>query len=75
MRAEDHYEMREYTVDMLGEEDESCPQGEARPYPLYSSKGGLKPSFIGDIISRYAACKLHGVFTEIFICFCSSCFI
>ncbi|XXG74338.1 hypothetical protein AAC387_Pa07g3083 [Persea americana] len=52
MRAEDHYEMREYTVDMLDGEDESCPQGEARPYPLYSSKGGLKPSFIGDVISR-----------------------
>lgn len=65
MRIKDHYEMREYTIDMLEEEEESCTHGEARPYPLYPSKGGLKPSFLRDIISRYAACKLHGVFLNI----------
>ncbi|XP_072959822.1 ATP-dependent DNA helicase homolog RECG1, chloroplastic/mitochondrial isoform X1 [Typha angustifolia] len=52
MRIEDHYEMREYNIDMLGEEEERYAQLERRPYPLYPSKAGLKPNFLGDIISR-----------------------
>lgn len=50
MHKKDHYEMREYTIDMLDEEKESLL--EARPYPLYPSKGGLKPNILRDIISR-----------------------
>ncbi|XP_058091749.1 ATP-dependent DNA helicase homolog RECG, chloroplastic isoform X5 [Magnolia sinica] len=52
MKKKDHYEMREYTVDKLEEEEESSAHGEGRPYPVYPSKGGLLPSFLRDIISR-----------------------
>ncbi|KAL8150780.1 hypothetical protein V2J09_020588 [Rumex salicifolius] len=52
MKTEDHYEMREYSLDVI--EDESNPSEfiERRPYPIYPSKGGLKPQFLRDIIRR-----------------------
>ncbi|XP_038983014.1 ATP-dependent DNA helicase homolog RECG, chloroplastic [Phoenix dactylifera] len=52
MRMENHYEMREYNIDMLEEEEEQHAHVERRPYPLYPSKAGLKPDFLRDIISR-----------------------
>ncbi|OAY76988.1 ATP-dependent DNA helicase RecG [Ananas comosus] len=52
MRSKGHYEMREYSIDMLEEEEEHHAQLERRPYPLYPSKAGLKQSFLGDVISR-----------------------
>ncbi|XP_043806814.1 ATP-dependent DNA helicase homolog RECG, chloroplastic isoform X4 [Manihot esculenta] len=52
MSTKDHYEMREYSIDVLkdGEDSSLCPEG--RPYPIYPSKGGLKPNFLRDIIAR-----------------------
>ncbi|XP_028556779.1 ATP-dependent DNA helicase homolog RECG, chloroplastic isoform X3 [Dendrobium catenatum] len=52
MRCEDHYEMREYYIDVLKEEEEQNAHIYKRPYPLYPSKAGLKPSFMKDTISR-----------------------
>ncbi|PIA33547.1 hypothetical protein AQUCO_04100169v1 [Aquilegia coerulea] len=52
MKKEDHFEMREYHVDVIADEKESCVHGEEKTYPLYPSKGGLKPDFIKDAISR-----------------------
>ncbi|KAG9450085.1 hypothetical protein H6P81_010050 [Aristolochia fimbriata] len=52
MRMEDHYEMNEYTIDMLNKEAESNLQGEARPYPVYPYKGSLSPNFFKDILLR-----------------------
>lgn len=52
MHKEDHYEMREYNIDMLEEEEEQHAHVERRPYPLYPSKAGLKPEFLRDIILR-----------------------
>lgn len=51
MRCEDHYEMREYNIDVVKEEKHKA-QVDKRPYPLYPSKAGLKPSFLKDTISR-----------------------
>ncbi|KAL3510597.1 hypothetical protein ACH5RR_029998 [Cinchona calisaya] len=51
MRTKDHYEMREYTLDTLQDEDSSAC-GKEKLYPIYPSKGGLKPNFLKDIISR-----------------------
>ncbi|KAK1281178.1 DEAD-box ATP-dependent RNA helicase 2 [Acorus gramineus] len=51
-RSEDHYEMTEYSIDMLEEKEESDVRVEGRPYPIYPSKSGLKPSQFRDFISR-----------------------
>ncbi|XP_009783194.1 ATP-dependent DNA helicase homolog RECG, chloroplastic isoform X2 [Nicotiana sylvestris] len=52
MRSKNHYEMREYNMDVLQDENDPsfCAQG--RPYPIYPSKGGLSPNFLRDVISR-----------------------
>ncbi|KAF9592955.1 hypothetical protein IFM89_019259 [Coptis chinensis] len=52
MSKEDHYEMREYNVDAIEDEKESSLHRERRPYPLYPSKGGVKPDFFRAMISR-----------------------
>ncbi|KAL0463478.1 UNVERIFIED_CONTAM: ATP-dependent DNA helicaseRECG, chloroplastic [Sesamum latifolium] len=52
MRGKDHFEMREYNIDMLNGEDDSCVYPKGRPYPIYPSKKGLNPEFLRDIISR-----------------------
>ncbi|XP_057482226.1 ATP-dependent DNA helicase homolog RECG, chloroplastic isoform X1 [Actinidia eriantha] len=52
MRKKDHYEMREYNMDVLEDEQDSLPLAEGRPYPIYPSKGGLNPNFLRDTISR-----------------------
>ncbi|XP_028089967.1 ATP-dependent DNA helicase homolog RECG, chloroplastic [Camellia sinensis] len=51
MRTKGHYEMREYNLDVLEDEQDSSAHAEGRPYPIYPSKGGLKPNFLRDIIS------------------------
>ncbi|XP_071926514.1 ATP-dependent DNA helicase homolog RECG1, chloroplastic/mitochondrial-like isoform X2 [Coffea arabica] len=52
MRTKDHYEMREYTLDTLQDEEDSSTCGKETLYPIYPSKGGLKPNYLKDIISR-----------------------
>lgn len=55
MRSKDHFEMREYNIDVLAGEDDSCVYAKGRPYPIYPSKKGLNPEFLRDIISRFAS--------------------
>ncbi|XP_019167643.1 PREDICTED: ATP-dependent DNA helicase homolog RECG, chloroplastic isoform X2 [Ipomoea nil] len=54
MHTKDHYEMKEYNMDVLQAEEDSHSHicVERRPYPIYPSKGGLKPNFLREIISR-----------------------
>ncbi|XP_076948488.1 ATP-dependent DNA helicase homolog RECG1, chloroplastic/mitochondrial-like [Bidens hawaiensis] len=50
MRTKDHYEIREYSLDLIRDDDDESACAEGRPYPIYPSKGGLNPKFLGDII-------------------------
>ncbi|XVF02841.1 hypothetical protein REPUB_Repub04eG0209200 [Reevesia pubescens] len=50
--SKDHYEMREYSIDVLKDENDSSIITKGRAYPIYPSKGGLKPDFLRDIIAR-----------------------
>lgn len=59
MRAKDHYEMREYTLDPVQDEEDSSACGKETLYPIYPSKGGLKPNFLQDIISRFVCAICH----------------
>ncbi|KAM2329998.1 hypothetical protein ACFX1X_020888 [Malus domestica] len=52
MPAKDHYEMREYNIDVLKDENEVCFHAKGRPYPIYPSKGRLDPNILRDIIAR-----------------------
>ncbi|KAK7273827.1 hypothetical protein RIF29_14891 [Crotalaria pallida] len=52
MRHKDHYEMREYNIDVLEDGKDLSFCAKERPYPIYPSKGGLKPLFLRDIIVR-----------------------
>ncbi|GLT31294.1 hypothetical protein SLA2020_060400 [Shorea laevis] len=52
MTTKDHYEMREYNIDVLKDENDSSALIGGRPYPIYPSKGGLNPNFLRDIILR-----------------------
>ncbi|KAK6922201.1 ATP-dependent DNA helicase RecG, domain 3, C-terminal [Dillenia turbinata] len=52
MARKDHFELREYCMDVLESEQDSSLCVKDRPYPLYSSKGGLNPNHLRDIISR-----------------------
>ncbi|KAJ0240511.1 ATP-dependent DNA helicase RECG [Hirschfeldia incana] len=51
LRAENHFEMKEYNIDVLRDEDESSLSAQGRPYPIYPAKGGLSPKFLSDVIS------------------------
>ncbi|KAK9052212.1 hypothetical protein SSX86_028840 [Deinandra increscens subsp. villosa] len=51
MRNKDHYEMREYSLDFIRDDDDESACAEGRPYPIYPSKGGLNPKLLGDIIT------------------------
>lgn len=53
MPSKDHYEMREYNIDVLKDENEASFHAKGRPYPIYPSKGGLNPNFLRDIIERF----------------------
>ncbi|XP_065855792.1 ATP-dependent DNA helicase homolog RECG, chloroplastic isoform X1 [Euphorbia lathyris] len=52
MGAKDHYEIREYNIDVLKDGNNPALHPEGRPYPIYPSKGGLNPNFLRDIIAR-----------------------
>ncbi|XP_010527779.1 PREDICTED: ATP-dependent DNA helicase homolog RECG, chloroplastic isoform X2 [Tarenaya hassleriana] len=52
LHAEDHFEIREYNIDVLKDEKESSLRTQGRPYPIYPSKGGLNANFLRDIIAR-----------------------
>uniref|UniRef100_A0A5B7BBQ5 DNA 3'-5' helicase n=1 Tax=Davidia involucrata TaxID=16924 RepID=A0A5B7BBQ5_DAVIN len=52
MSRKDHYEMREYNLDVLEDEQDSSVRAKGRPYPIYPSKGGLNPNYLRDFISR-----------------------
>ncbi|XP_027360082.1 ATP-dependent DNA helicase homolog RECG, chloroplastic [Abrus precatorius] len=52
MRAKDHYEMREYNIDVLEDGKDLSFFAKERPYPIYPSKGRLNPIFLRDIITR-----------------------
>ncbi|XP_038892968.1 ATP-dependent DNA helicase homolog RECG, chloroplastic isoform X2 [Benincasa hispida] len=52
MQSEDHYEMREYIIDVLQDKKDVSFYAKERPYPIYPSKKGLKPTFLRDIITR-----------------------
>lgn len=52
LRAGNHFEMKEYNIDVLRDEDESSLSAQGRPYPIYPAKGGLSPKFLSDVISR-----------------------
>ncbi|KAK8470692.1 hypothetical protein PHAVU_003G032801 [Phaseolus vulgaris] len=52
MRAKDHYEMREYNIDVLEDGKDLSFFAKERPYPIYPSKGGLNPNFLRDTIAR-----------------------
>ncbi|XP_068332408.1 ATP-dependent DNA helicase homolog RECG, chloroplastic-like [Pyrus communis] len=54
MPAKGHYEMREYNIDVLKDENEVSFHAKGRPYPIYPSKGGLDPNVLRDIIARVA---------------------
>ena len=46
-----HYDLKEYTIDMLEEEQQSTLL-DRKPYPIYPSKAGLEARLLGDSISR-----------------------
>ncbi|KAH9746424.1 ATP-dependent DNA helicase [Citrus sinensis] len=52
MRSNNHYEMREYNIDVLKDEDDLSLRAKGRPYPIYPSKGGLNASLLRDTIAR-----------------------
>lgn len=54
MHAKDHYEMREYNMDVIPDGNASNASGTERPYPIYPSKGGVNPNILKSIISRSA---------------------
>lgn len=56
MPGKNHFEMREYNIDLVNEESNSCVFATGRPYPIYPSKKGLSPESIRDYISRFASC-------------------
>ncbi|KAL8196413.1 hypothetical protein R6Q57_024708 [Mikania cordata] len=51
MRTKDHYEIREYSLDFIRDDNDESSCAEGRPYPIYPSKGGLNPKLLGDIIT------------------------
>ncbi|KAK3421550.1 hypothetical protein EUGRSUZ_G02185 [Eucalyptus grandis] len=61
MSSEDHYEIREYNIDVLEDEEDSSLCTAGRPYPIYPSKGGLNPTFIRDVIQRALQTLSFGV--------------
>ncbi|KAJ4974770.1 hypothetical protein NE237_007944 [Protea cynaroides] len=52
MPKKDHFEMREYNIDVLEDEKKPDIDGHVRPYPLYPSKGGMSPTLLREIVSR-----------------------
>lgn len=63
MRNKDHFEMREYSIDVVNNEGDSCDLAKGRPYPIYPSKKGLNADFFRDIISRFVLCTFISLLT------------
>lgn len=61
MRTKDHFEMREYNIDVIEDEKDSSFHAKGRPYPIYPSKGGLSPDFLRDIIARLVPPTFHSL--------------
>lgn len=53
MPTKDHYEMREFNIDVLEDGKDLSLCAKERPYCIYPSKGGLNPTFLRDIIARF----------------------
>lgn len=53
MSIEDHYEMREYNIDVLKDDRGSSVFSKETPYPIYPSKGGLPAAYISTAIARF----------------------
>uniref|UniRef100_A0ACD5ZJ40 Uncharacterized protein n=1 Tax=Avena sativa TaxID=4498 RepID=A0ACD5ZJ40_AVESA len=49
--ANGHYDLKEYTIDMLEEEQQSTLP-DRKPHPIYPSKAGLEACLLGQSISR-----------------------
>ncbi|KAK3155065.1 hypothetical protein QOZ80_2BG0198400 [Eleusine coracana subsp. coracana] len=47
-----HYELTEYTIDSLQEEEEHSTMLDRKPHPIYPSKAGMKPNLLSLFISR-----------------------
>lgn len=52
MPTKDHYEIREFNIDVLEDGKDLSLCAKERPYCIYPSKGGLNPTFLRDIIAR-----------------------
>ncbi|XP_059649570.1 ATP-dependent DNA helicase homolog RECG, chloroplastic isoform X2 [Cornus florida] len=52
MNKKDHYEIREYDLDVLEDGQDLSVHAKGRPYPIYPSKGRLNPNFLREIILR-----------------------
>ncbi|KAJ4843387.1 hypothetical protein Tsubulata_013284 [Turnera subulata] len=61
MRMKDHFEMREYNIDVLEDNGETSVHAEGRPYPIYPSKGGLNP----DVLRNFVARALQGLDADV----------
>ncbi|GMH20332.1 hypothetical protein Nepgr_022173 [Nepenthes gracilis] len=61
MPTENHYEIREYCLDVIDNAQDSSVCVKGRSYPIYPSKGGLKPQFLRDMITR----ALHSLPTNV----------
>uniref|UniRef100_M8BUH5 ATP-dependent DNA helicase recG n=1 Tax=Aegilops tauschii TaxID=37682 RepID=M8BUH5_AEGTA len=47
-----HYDLKEYTIDKLEEEEQQSTLLDRKPYPIYPSKAGLEARLLGQSISR-----------------------
>ena len=47
-----HYDLKEYTIDKLEEEEQQSALLDRKPYPIYPSKAGLEARLLGQSISR-----------------------
>ncbi|XP_044955767.1 ATP-dependent DNA helicase homolog RECG, chloroplastic [Hordeum vulgare subsp. vulgare] len=47
-----HYDLKEYTIDKLEEEEQQNALLDRKPYPIYPSKAGLEARLLGQSISR-----------------------
>jgi len=53
MSTKDHYELREFNIDVLEDRKDLSLCAKERSYCIYPSKGGLNPTFLRDIIARF----------------------
>uniref|UniRef100_A0A2P2LYI8 DNA 3'-5' helicase n=1 Tax=Rhizophora mucronata TaxID=61149 RepID=A0A2P2LYI8_RHIMU len=61
MHTKDHYEIRDYNIDVVKDCGDSSLHAESKPYPIYPSKGGLSPDFLRNVIARAVQVLPSGV--------------